>query len=245
MSVELDMTGRKVVVAGGASGIGRATVTLLRAAGARTCILDLAPEDAGGAQDECIAMDIADESSVQSALGRAAQVMGGLDGLVNTAGIFDPSTISDTDLSLWNRMIAVNLTGTYLLARHAIPLLRKQQSGSIVLLASGVALVPPGPGSAAYVASKGGVLSLGRSLAREAAPKIRVNCVCPGMVDTPMTRTVLHDNNKVRPEIVANYALQRAATAEEIAQAILWLTSSASSYVTGIAMPVDGGRTFH
>ena len=125
-------------------------------------------------------------------------------------------------------------------------LLASGAPATIVNIGSGVGITPTGPGSTAYVASKGGVIAMTKALAMELAPSVRVNVVCPGMVDTPMTQGFLRNAaGAVEPELAARYALRRPAAPEEIAAAILFLTSADSSFVTGIALPVDGGRTFH
>jgi NAD(P)-dependent dehydrogenase (short-subunit alcohol dehydrogenase family) len=152
----------------------------------------------------------------------------------------------DTGSADWNTTIAVNLTGTFLCVQAAVPLLRQAAQASIVNLGSGVGLLPTGPGSTAYVASNGGVIAMTRAMAMELAPNIRVNVICPGAVETPMTEGTLRDpSGAVSAAIVARYALGRPGSAEEIASAILFLTSHESSFVTGIALPVDGGRTYH
>ena len=126
------------------------------------------------------------------------------------------------------------------------PFLRQADRATIVNIASGVGLLPTGGGSTAYVASKGGVIAMTRTLAAELAPAIRVNAVCPGAVETPMTDGTLRDaGGAVIPAIVNRYALGRPAAPEEIAAAILFLTTHESSFVTGINLPVDGGRTYH
>ena len=172
--------------------------------------------------------------------------MGGLDGVINAAGILAETGIADTTAEVFSRTLAVNLTGTFLVIQAAAPLIQKAGKGTIVNIASGVGLMPAGPGSVAYVASKGGVVALTKSVAMELAPNIRVNSVCPGAVETAMTaghiRTPAGDPN---PAITARYAMGRHAQPEELAAAILFLTSDESSFVTGIALPVDGGRTFH
>jgi NAD(P)-dependent dehydrogenase (short-subunit alcohol dehydrogenase family) len=154
--------------------------------------------------------------------------------------------IADTTAEVFSRTVAVNLTGTFLVIQAAAPLIQKAGRGTIVNIASGVGLMPTGPGSVAYVASKGGVVALTKSVAMELAPNIRVNSVCPGAVETAMTagyiRTPAGDPN---PAITARYAMGRHAQPEELAAAILFLTSDESSFMTGIALPVDGGRTFH
>jgi NAD(P)-dependent dehydrogenase (short-subunit alcohol dehydrogenase family) len=152
----------------------------------------------------------------------------------------------ETTLDEWNTTIAVNLTGTFLCVQSAVPLLRQAGNATIVNIASGVGLLPTGGGSTAYVASKGGVIAMTRTLAAELAPAIRVNAVCPGAVETPMTDGTLRDaDGAVIPAIVNRYALGRPAAPAEIAAAILFLTAHESSFVTGVSLAVDGGRTYH
>ncbi|HYZ24364.1 MAG TPA: SDR family NAD(P)-dependent oxidoreductase [Rhodopila sp.] len=241
------LQGRRVLITGGGSGIGRATAALFRAEGAKVAVLDRAVAADGELVLPC---DVSDEGAVAAAVGKAAEALGGLDGLVNAAGIFHANTLADTPPDLWQRVIAVNLTGTYLVCRAALPFLQEsgRQGGAatIVNIASGAGLLPTGPGSAAYVASKGGVIALTKVLAFEAAPRIRVNAVCPGAVETPMTAGMLRDAaGAVQPAIAQRYALQRPSAPEELARAILFLTSEESSSTTGISLAVDGGRTFH
>jgi NAD(P)-dependent dehydrogenase (short-subunit alcohol dehydrogenase family) len=244
------LAGRKILITGGASGIGRATALLCAEEGAAVAVLDrsedAAREVATAAGGTAFAVVVAEPASVASAVERAAAAMGGLDGVVNAAGIFSSEGLTETSPELFNRILTVNITGTFLVVRAAEPFLRAANRATIVNIGSGVGLKPTGPGSTAYVASKGGVIAMTRSLAMELAPKIRVNVVCPGMVDTAMTESFLRNNQgEVRPEIARLYALGRAATADELANAILFLTSDESSFVTGIALPVDGGRTYH
>jgi len=240
------LQGRRIAITGGASGIGRATAALFTAHGAKVAGLDRTiPAPAAGGP-LAFACDVSSESDVATAIAQAAEALGGLDGLVNAAGIFHPNTLEDTPLPVWQSVMAVNLTGTYLMCRAALPFLRAARKGTIVNIASGVGLLPAGPGSAAYVVSKGGVIALTKVLALETAPHIRVNAICPGAVETPMTEGTLRDESgAVRPAIVRRYALQRPSSPDELAQAILFLTSTDSSSVTGISLAVDGGRTFH
>ena len=244
------LTGRKILVTGGASGIGRATARLCAREAAAVTVLDRSADaaeavaaDIGG---HAFAVDVADPASVAAAVAQAAAAMGGIDGVVNAAGIFSSEGLSDTSAELFNRILTVNVTGTFLVIQAAERFLRAADRATVVNIGSGVGLKPSGPGSTAYVASKGGVIAMTRSLAIELAPKVRVNVVCPGMVETAMTESFLRNNQgEVRPEIARLYALGRAASPEELAAAILFLTSDDSSFVTGIALPVDGGRTFH
>jgi NAD(P)-dependent dehydrogenase (short-subunit alcohol dehydrogenase family) len=237
------LNGRKILITGGASGIGRATAVLCAREGAAVAVLDRSAEAAeavaAGIGGSAFVVDVADPGSVETAVERAAAAMGGLDGVVNAAGIFSSEGLTDTSPDLFNRILTVNVTGTFLVVRAA-------DTATIVNIGSGVGLKPTGPGSIAYVASKGGVIAMTRSMAMELAPKIRVNVVCPGMVDTAMTESFIRNNQgEIRPEIARLYALGRAASADELANAILFLTSDESSFVTGIALPVDGGRTYH
>lgn len=238
------LTGRKILITGGASGIGLATAQLFRQEGANVAVLDRA---AGAWDGIFVHVDVADAASVQLAVRSAETALGGLDGVVNAAGIFSTAGLADTTPELFSRTLAVNLLGTFLVIQAAAPVLLNSGSpATIVNIGSGVGITPTGPGSTAYVASKGGVIAMTKALAMELAPTVRVNVVCPGAVDTPMTQSFLRDaSGAVDPAIANRYALRRAAVPEELAAAILFLTAADSSFVTGITLPVDGGRTFH
>jgi NAD(P)-dependent dehydrogenase (short-subunit alcohol dehydrogenase family) len=232
---------RHVVITGAASGIGRRTALLFAAEGAALTLLDRSVEglreiarETGGLAVEA---DVTDEGSVAHAVERGATAMGGIDGVVNAAGIVIRGPVLEVGVADWRRVIDVNLTGIYIVVRSCLPWLAKATGATIVNIASGQGLLPNRPEMTAYAASKGGVVNLTRALAAELAPAIRVNSVCPGMVDTPMTADGPHD--------VTPYALKRIADPLEIAHAILFLTSSESSFVTGAALAIDGGRTFH
>jgi len=237
------LAGRKILITGGASGIGKATAELFRGEGAQVAILD---RPASAAEGIFIPVDVADAASVQQAVRAAETAMGGLDGVVNAAGIFSAAGLADTTAELFSQTLAVNLIGTFLVIQAAAPILLARGAGTIVNIGSGVGITPTGPGSTAYVASKGGVIAMSKALAMELAPKVRVNVVCPGAVETPMTQGFLRNNKgEVDPALTARYALQRVASPEEIAAGILFLTAAESSFVTGVTLPVDGGRTFH
>lgn len=244
------LTGRRIIITGGASGIGRATAALFAREGAAVAVLDRSGPAATAVAEAiggiAVTVDVADAASVASAVAQAAASMGGLDGVVNAAGIFSGAGLADTSAELFSRTLAVNLTGTFLVIQAAAPFLLAAGQGTIVNIGSGVGLLPTGPGSTAYVASKGGVIAMTRALAQELAPTVRVNVVCPGSVETAMTASFMRNAaGEVDPAIVSRYALRRTAEPEEIAGGILFLSSANSSFVTGVTLPVDGGRTYH
>ena len=235
------LQGRRIVITGAASGIGRSTAELFSSQGAALTLLDRNLEAltdlARQTRAYAFAADVTDEAAVGRGVEHGASAMGGIDGVVNAAGIMLRGSVLDVDVAQWRHVLEVNLTGTYIVVRACLPWLRKAPSATIVNIGSGQALLPNAPERSAYAASKGGVVNLTRALAAELAPDIRVNSVCPGLVDTPMAEGVQGN--------VGNYALRRLAQPIEIANAILFLTSSDSSYVTGAALAVDGGRSVH
>jgi NAD(P)-dependent dehydrogenase (short-subunit alcohol dehydrogenase family) len=188
--------------------------------------------------------DVRDETAVTAAVSGAHAALGGLDGLVNCAGVATVNRLEDTTLEEWRRLIDTNMTGVFLFCRAATPLLRASGDGSIVNLASASGLTPSFAG-AAYGATKAGVVMLSKSLARELAPSIRVNVVCPGIVDTPMFEAMTGADAAAISAIKAGYALQRLARPEEIAEAVAFLSGPRSAFITGVALAVDGGRSFH
>jgi NAD(P)-dependent dehydrogenase (short-subunit alcohol dehydrogenase family) len=244
------LEGRRILVTGAASGIGRAIAELFRTEGAALALVD---RDAAGLQAVAqrlhatpIQLDLTDAAALEPAIETAVKSLGGLDGLVNCAALGAPNSIAETDLALLSKFIAINLTAPYLLCRAALPHLRKHAGATIVNIASGQALLPNTPNNTAYAATKGGLVAFSKALAAEAAPDVRVNVVCPGVTNTPMIAHLVkgYDNPNDAPW-VKQYAMKRIAEPVEIAQAVLFLTSGESSYVTGTAMAVDGGRTFH
>lgn len=240
------MQGRRVVVTGGASGIGRATARLFAAHGAKVAIIDRDGAAAAAVAGELggigigIAADVSDAAQVDSAVRQAADRLSGIDGIVNAAGIPAMASVGDTTPELWRRLIEVNLTGPFLVIRAALSYLQAEAGATIVNISSGAALIPR-PYRVAYIASKAGVLGLTRALAIELAPAIRVNAICPGMIDTP----ILDKGASTSPELVNRAAMKRLGTAEEMANSILYLSSSESSFTTGITLAADGGRNFH
>ena len=179
---------------------------------------------------------------------QAIDRIGGLDAVVNSAGIDALSPLEQLSDADWSRTLAVNLTGPMLVCREALPQLRQAGGGTIVNIASGAGLTPL-MHRTAYCASKAGLIMFGKALAMEvAADGIRVNSVCPGAVDTPLFRSSYEGSDDPAGDlelIRRRYAMHRIALPQELAEAILFMISPASSYITGTALAVDGGRTFH
>lgn len=246
----VNMTGRRIVVTGAASGIGAAVARVLAGLGARVACLD---RDQAAAQEVAaslavpglaVSADVVDEDAVTRALAEAAEALGGIDGVVNSAGVVAMKPVTELSLDAWKKVIDVNLTGTFLVCRAAVPYLQASDNAAIVNIASAQALSPVA-GTAAYSASKGGVLSLSRALAAELAPRIRVNSVCPGLIDTSMNESLKTADDDGPPVPLDRYALRRWGEPDEVARTIVFLLSGASSYMTGASVAVDGGRTFH
>ena len=243
-SVRGRLKGRRIIVTGAASGIGRAVAEWFHAAGAQVALLDRnLPAPLPDGSGSLHVVDIRDAEAVQSAIAAAAFALGGIDGLVNAAGIANSDLAEDIELEDWQRLVDVNLTGTFLVCRACLPYLREQPGATIVSIASGLGLMPFKRRSA-YAATKAGVIAFSKAIAMEWAPTIRVNTICPGTVDTPMVRAE-YGEEVLHQEVAPRYALQRIALPEEIALAALYLSSPESAFVTGIALAVDGGRTFH
>ena len=244
-----DLQGRRIVVTGAGSGIGRAIARRFADEGAALALFDLnvdsLAEFCAQHPARAFVVDVSQESAVNQAVADAASFLGGIDGLVNAAGIIALGGLGEMSLENWQRQIDVHMTGPFLLCRAALPWLQKAGKATIVNIASAQALKPAGA-SAGYAASKAGLLNFSKAIAAELAPTIRVNCVCPGIVDTPMVQRVNADAGKPdATPTLKDYALGRMAQPEEIAAAVWYLTSDESSFVTGIAMAVDGGRSFH
>lgn len=238
------LAGRRIIVTGASAGIGRATAELFLKEGAALALVDREACDLAGANVEAIVADVANEDSVASAVAWAAEAMGGIDGLVNAAGVFPVARLEDTTLDLWRRTLDVNLTGPFLMLRAALPHLRAAPRATVVNISSGSALIPY-PDLGAYGASKGGVSVASKVWAAELGPRIRVNVVAPGMTRTRMVTDWHADADALAARAKQLYALQRIAEPGEIAQAILFLTSDESSVITGVTLAADGGRTFH
>lgn len=245
------MAGRRVLITGGASGIGRATAELFQREGARLALLDRNEATLAGVAAtlgaEAIACDIAEAAASEAAVRRAAERMVGLDGVVNAAGVSLWQRFEDTTDADWRRILDINLMGAISICRAALPFLRAAPGrATIVNIASGAGLVPL-PRNSAYCVSKAGLVMFTKALALDIAGEgVRVNAVCPGLIDTPMVQTTLAnspDPAAQRATMVARYPMGRMGEASEIASAILFLSCAESSYATGTALAIDGGRT--
>jgi NAD(P)-dependent dehydrogenase (short-subunit alcohol dehydrogenase family) len=248
------LAGRTYIVTGAASGIGRATAMRLLEEGARVIGADLAegPQGPQAADDYLFQrVDVTDEASVQALVAAAVSRFSAIDGLVNAAGVAGGGPIHLLPVEEWQRVIGVNLTGTYLTAKHVIAQLLSQPAasdgarGSIVTIASIEGLEGTAGGSS-YSASKGGVVILTKNMAIDYAGRgIRVNTVCPGFIDTPMTAGIftLPGMEKPRELLIEEHKMRRMGKPEEIASACAFLLSDDASFVTGHSLTVDGGYT--
>ena len=232
----------RALVTGAASGIGRASAVALGAAGARVAGLDRDPVAADGVL--ALQADVTDGASVTAAVEAAVAELGGLDVVVNAAGIGVIGDIEANTEDEWLRLYDVNVLGIVRVCRAALPHLRRSRRAAIVNVVSIVATAGL-PQRAAYTASKGAVLSLTRAMAADAVGDgIRVNCVSPGTVDTPWIGRLLalaDDPEAARAQLVARQPMGRLAAAEEVASAIVFLASPASGFTTGSILEIDGG----
>jgi NAD(P)-dependent dehydrogenase (short-subunit alcohol dehydrogenase family) len=232
----------RALVTGGASGIGRAVAELLLARGHSVVVLDLGGSGPDGA--EFFAADVTDDASVRAAVEGAAARLGGLDVVVNNAGIGAQGTVADNDDDEWRRVFDVNLFGMVRVARAALPHLRRSDCAAIVNTSS-VAATAGLPQRALYSATKGAVYSLTLAMAADHVGEgIRVNCVCPGTADTPWVGRLLDaadDPEAERAALNARQPLGRLVSAAEVAEAIAYLASAEAASTTGTALWVDGG----
>ena len=247
MNTLFRLDGRKAMITGGASGIGAATCRALAGAGAAVTIVDIDPAAAQALAAEIpgssvLLFDITDERSVEQAFAGLSS----LDILVNNAGIGLVGNAEETELADFQRLFRVNVEGTFLVTKYALPLLIASK-GSIVNIGSVAGLVGV-KRRFAYCATKGAVVAMTRQLSVDYPTAIRVNCICPGTVDTPFVEAYLekyhkHEKDKVRQELNQRQPIGRLGKPEEIAHLALYLSSKEAEFINGSVITIDGGWT--
>ncbi len=249
----IDMAGKVSLITGAGSGIGRETAILLGSRGASVVVADI-DGDAARATAEVIAaqgskafavqVDVTDESRVKMMIEETIVTFGRLDGAFNNAGVaFVGPLLGDAPLDTWEKTIDVNLKGIFLCLKYELRHMATAGGGSIVNAASCAALLGQ-QRTAAYCAAKAGVIGITRAAMTEYGPKgVRVNAIAPGSIDTPMLRQSVGDTDAAIAALGRDYPLGRIGRAREVAEVAAWLLSDASSFVTGICLPVDGGYT--
>jgi NAD(P)-dependent dehydrogenase (short-subunit alcohol dehydrogenase family) len=241
MSARGRLAGKVCVITGAAGGIGGAAASRFAQEGAHVVGVDLVEHSVG---ELALQANVADEPSVEALYRRVRQELGRIDVLFNNAGISPPedASVLETPLDAWERVQAVNLRGVFLCCKHGIPHMLEAGGGSVVNTASFVAVMGSATSQISYTASKGGVVALSRELGVEFARRgVRVNALCPGPVDTPLLQELFALDPQQAARRLVHVPRGRFGTAEEIANAALFLASDESSYVNATALIVDGG----
>jgi NAD(P)-dependent dehydrogenase (short-subunit alcohol dehydrogenase family) len=245
------LDGKICVITGAGGGMGREAALLFSEEGAQVCVADVNLEAAQSVASEARdafahQVDVADEASVKAMMNATAERYGGIDVLYNNAGISpnDDASVLDTSVEAWDRVQAVNTKGVFLCCKHGIPHLQRRGGGSVINVASFVAILGAATSQISYTASKGAVLSMTRELAVQfARENIRVNALCPGPVETPLLLSIFGDDPAALERRRTHWPMGRLAKPREIVNGALFLASEESSYVTGSTFLVDGGLT--
>jgi NAD(P)-dependent dehydrogenase (short-subunit alcohol dehydrogenase family) len=246
------LDGKVCVITGAGGGMGRDAAVLFTEEGAQVCVADVNEEAANDTVAQtngnafAVRVDVADEASVAAMMSATAERFGGIDVLYNNAGISpdDDASILDTSVEAWDRVQAVNTKGVFLCCKHGIPRLLERGGGSVINVASFVAIVGAATSQISYTASKGAVLSMTRELAVQfARQNVRVNALCPGPVETPLLLNIFGDNPAALERRRTHWPTGRLAKPREIVNGALFLASDESSYVNGATFLVDGGLT--
>jgi NAD(P)-dependent dehydrogenase (short-subunit alcohol dehydrogenase family) len=246
------LQGRRLLITGGASGIGLAAARLFLAEGGRVALVDrdASALERAGAELGCttVVADVTDEAEVQRAVETAIEKLGGLNGLVNAAGISFWRSFEDLTFSQWRQVMSVNLDGPFLVCKAAWEALKTERGSTIVNVASGAGLQPR-LNFSAYCSSKAGLILFTKSLALDGAhAHIRANAICPGIVLTPLVEKNLQltgDREAAFQRYISRNVMHRFGAPEEVAQSILFLSCGESSFITGSALSLDGGSVFH
>src|SRR5665213_219311 len=246
------LDGKVAVITGAGGGMGREAAIVFTQEGAKVCAADVnlaAAEETAALCDGnafAISANVAEEADVVAMMAATAERFGGIDILYNNAGISpdDDASILDTSVEAWDRVQAVNTRGVFLCCKHGIPYLQKRGGGSVINVASFVAILGAATSQISYTASKGAVLSMSRELAVQfARENIRVNALCPGPVETPLLLNIFGDNPDALERRKIHWPMGRLAKPREIVNGALFLASDESSYVNGATFLVDGGLT--
>lgn len=245
----MSFEGKTIVITGGAKGIGKGCVAVFHREGGNVVILDVDDEAGSELTDKLgdrtlyIHCDVSDEPKVSDAMKKASTHFGGIDVLVNNAGILQYSTVTEASVEQWDSVLNVNLKGAFLCAKHAIPTMQKAGQGVVINMSSVQAFVTQNK-VAAYATTKAALIGLTQSIAVDYAPNIRSVAVCPGGVDTPLNQKAFQESanpDQARQETINIHLTKRMAQPEEIGELVAFVASDKGSFITGEAIRIDGG----